>query len=55
MNYKTISLLNVFFCERRDLLCSESNGDISRVKIYNMFIFFTCEDIMFSRERLPGI
>ena len=29
--------------------------DISRVKIYNMFIFFTCEDIMFSRERLPGI
>ena len=43
MNYKTISLLNVFFC------------DISRVKIYNMFIFFTCEDIMFSRERLPGI
>ena len=28
---------------------------VSRVKIYNMFIFFTCEDIMFSRERLPGI
>ena len=22
-----------FFCERRDLLCSHSNGDISRVKI----------------------
>ena len=31
MNYQTISLI-VFWCERRDLLCSHSNGDI-----------FTCE------------
>ena len=31
MNYQTISLI-VFWCERRDLLCSRSNGDI-----------FTCE------------
>ena len=23
----------VFWCERRELLCSQSNGDISRVKI----------------------
>ena len=34
----------VFWCERRDLLCSHSNGDI-----------FTCEDIKFSRESSPGI
>ena len=34
----------VFWCERRDLLCSLGNGDI-----------FTCEDIKFSRESSPGI
>ena len=36
--------LNFFSCERRDLLCSHSNGDL-----------FTCEDIMFWRESSPGI
>ena len=36
--------LIVFWCERRDLLCSHSNGDI-----------FTCEDIKFSCESSPGI
>ena len=36
--------LKVFWCERRDLLCSHSNGDT-----------FTCEDIKFSRESSPGI
>ena len=36
--------LIVFWCERRDLSCSHSNGDI-----------FTCEDIKFSRESSPGI
>ena len=35
--------LIVFWCERHDLLCSYSNGDI-----------FTCEDINF-RESSPGI
>ena len=34
----------VFWCERCDLLCSYSNGDI-----------FTCEDIKFSCESSPGI
>ena len=33
-----------FWYERRDLLCSHSNGDI-----------FTLEDIKFSRESSPGI
>ena len=33
MNYQPISLLIVFWCEKRDLLRSHSNGDI-----------FTCED-----------
>ena len=35
-------LFNVFFCcccERRDVLCSQGNGDLS-----------PCEDIMFSRK-----
>ena len=36
--------LTVFWCERRDLLRSHSNGNI-----------FTCEDIKFSRESSPGI
>ena len=36
--------LLVLWCERRDLLCSHSKGDI-----------FTCEDIKFSRESSPGI
>ena len=36
--------LIVLWCERRDLLCSHSKGDI-----------FTCEDIKFSRESSPGI
>ena len=44
--------LIAFWCERRDLLCSHSKGDI-----------FTCEDnmlfshvkIKFSRESSPGI
>ena len=36
--------LIVFWCERRDLLWSHSNGDI-----------FTCEDIKFSCESSPGI
>ena len=36
--------LRVFGCERRDLLCSHSNGDI-----------FTCEDTNFSHESSPGI
>ena len=36
--------LIVFWCERHDLLCSHSNGDI-----------FKREDIKFSRESLPGI
>ena len=36
--------LKVFWCERRDLLCSHSNGNT-----------FTCEDIKFSRESSPGI
>ena len=36
--------LIVFWCERRDILCSHSNGDI-----------FTCEDIKFSRESSPDI
>ena len=36
--------LIVFWCERSDLLCSHSNGDI-----------FTREDIKFSRESSPGI
>ena len=35
---------NRFWYERRDLLCSHSNGDI-----------FTCEDIKFSRESSLGI
>ena len=34
----------VFLCERRDLLCSHSKGDI-----------LTCEDIKFLRESSPGI
>ena len=34
----------VFWCERCDLLCSHSNGDI-----------FTCEDIKFLRESSLGI
>ena len=33
MKYQTLSLLIVFWCERRDLLRSHSKGDI-----------FTCED-----------
>ena len=36
--------LILFWCERRDLLCSLSNGDIS-----------THEDIMFSRKSSLGI
>ena len=36
--------LILFWCERRDLLCSLSNGDI-----------FTHEDIVFSRKSSPGI
>ena len=36
--------LILFWCERCDLLCSLSNGDI-----------FTHEDIMFSRKSSPGI
>ena len=36
--------LILFWCERRDLLCSLSNSDI-----------FTHEDIMFSRKSSPGI
>ena len=36
--------LIVFRCERRNLLCSYSKGDI-----------FTCEDIKFSHESSPGI
>ena len=36
--------LILFWCERRDLLCSLSNGDI-----------FTHEDIMFSCKSSPGI
>ena len=43
----------VFCFERRDLLCSHSNGDLFTCED-NMF-FFTCEDIMFSRESSPGI
>ena len=35
---------NSFWCERRDLSCRYSNGDI-----------FTCEDIKFSRESSPSI
>ena len=35
--------LIVFWCERWDLLCSHSNGDI-----------FTCEDIKFSRKSSSG-
>ena len=36
--------LIVFWCERRDLLCSHSNGDI-----------FTCEDnMLFSHVRIPS-
>ena len=47
--YKTNEIPNHFTlivvrCERRDLLCSHSKGDI-----------FTCEDIKFSRESSPGI
>ena len=34
----------VFWCERCDLFCSHSNGDI-----------FTCEHVKFSRESSPGI
>ena len=35
MNYQTISLKQFFFsCERRDLLCSHSNGNL-----------FTCENL----------
>ena len=44
MEYKTISVKFFFSCERRDLLCSHSNGDL-----------FTCEDIMFLRQSSPGI
>ena len=36
--------LIVFWYERRNLLCSHSNGDI-----------FTCEDVKFSHESSPGI
>ena len=36
--------LIVLWCERRDLLCSYSNGDI-----------FPYEDSKFSRESSPGI
>ena len=36
--------LIVFWCERRDLSCSHSNGDI-----------FTCEDIKLSSKSSPGI
>ena len=43
----------VFCFERRDLLCSHSNGDLFTCED-NIF-FFTCEDIMFSRESSPGI
>ena len=44
MNYQTISLLIVFWCERRGLLRSHSNGDI-----------FTCEDnTLFSHVKIPS-
>ena len=42
-NTKPFHLI-VFWCERRDLLCSDSKGDI-----------FTCEDIKFPRESSPSI
>ena len=42
MKYQTISLKQFFSCERRDLLCSHSNGDI-----------FTCENnMLFSRVKV---
>ena len=42
MKYKTISPKQFFSCERRDLLCSHSNGDI-----------FTCENnMLFSRVKI---
>ena len=42
MKYQTISLTQFFSCERRDLLCSHSNGDI-----------FTCENnMLFSRVKI---
>ena len=44
MEYNTISVKFFFSCERRDLLCSHSNGDL-----------FTSEDMVFSHESSPGI
>ena len=41
-----------FCCERRDLLCSHSNGDLFTCENN---VIFTCEDLMFSRESSPGI
>ena len=31
--YQTISLLQCFCCERRDLLCSHSNGDLFTARV----------------------
>ena len=39
-------------CKRRDLLCNLSNGDLFT---YEDNFIFTCEDIMFSRERSPHL
>ena len=45
--------LTVFWCERRDLLCSHSNGDTFTCE--DNMLFSHVNDIKFSRESSPGI
>ena len=45
--------LIVFWCERRDVLCSHSNGDIFTCE--DNMLFSHCGDIKFSRESSLGI
>ena len=43
----------VFCCERCNLLCSHSNGDLFSCE--DDIVIFTCEDIIFSCKSSPGI